>query len=87
MAYIHSFFYIILGGSQANSLNFCQSVLVATTPEERVLDPHLEKLLSKVVIAAVCQLQAFSSNNYVRFANAFAVHKISFLSIQACDTV
>ncbi len=81
MTYTYSIFYIILSGSQANSLVFGQSVLLASTPEGTVLDPRLQKLFSILLIAAVCQLQAFSRINYVRFANAFAVYKITFLSI------
>ena len=81
MTYTYSIFYIILSGSQANSLVFGQSVLLASTAEGTVLDPRLQKLFSILLIAAVCQLQAFSRINYVRFANAFAVYKITFLSI------
>ena len=81
MTYTYSIFYIILSGSQANSLVFGQAVLLASTPEGTVLDPRLQKLFSILLIAAVCQLQAFSRINYVRFANAFAVYKITFLSI------
>lgn len=81
MTYTYSIFYIILSGSQANSLVFGQSVLLASTVEGTVLDPRLQKLFAILLIAAVCLLQAFSRINYVRFANAFAVYKITFLSI------
>lgn len=81
MTYTYSIFYIILSGSQANSLVFGQSVLLASTVEGTVLDPRLQKLFSILLIAAVCLLQAFSRINYVRFANVFAVYKITFLSI------
>ena len=81
MTYTYSIFFIVLSGSQANSLVFGQSVLLASTVEGTVLDTRLQKLFSILLIAAVCQLQAFSRINYVRFANAFAIYKITFLTI------
>ena len=81
MTYTYSIFFIILSGSQANSLVFGQSVLLAATPEGTSLDPRLQKLFAILLIAAICQLQAFSRINYVRFSNLFAVYKITFLSI------
>lgn len=81
MTYTYSIFFIILSGSQANSLVFGQSILQAATPEGTALDTRLQKLFAILLIAAICQLQAFSRINYVRFSNLFAVYKISFLSI------
>ena len=81
MTYTYSIFYVVLSGSQANSLVFGQSVLLASTVEGTVLDPRLQKTFSILLIAAVCLVQAFSRINYVRFANVFAVYKITFLSI------
>lgn len=81
MTYTYSIFYVILSGSQANSLIFGQSVLLASTVEGTVLDPRLQKMFAILLIAAVCLLQSFSRINYVRFANLFAVYKITFLSI------
>ena len=81
MTYTYSIFFIVLSGSQANSLVFGQSVLLASTVEGTVLDTRLQNLFCLLLIAAVCQLQAFSRINYVRFANAFTIYKITFLSI------
>ena len=81
MTYTYSIFYVVLSGSQANSLVFGQSVLLASTVEGTVLDPRLQKTFSIFLIAAICLVQAFSRINYVRFANVFAVYKITFLSI------
>ena len=81
MTYTYSIFYIILSGSQANSLIFGEAVLFAATAEGSALDLRLQKLFAILLIAAVCQLQALSRINYVRFANIFAVYKITFLSI------
>ena len=81
MTYTYSIFFVVLSGSQANSLVFGQSVLLASTVEGTAQDPRLQKLFSILLIATVCLLQAFSRINYVRFANVFAAYKITFLSI------
>ena len=81
MTYTYSIFYVILSGSHANALVFGQSVLLASTAEGTALDVRLQKLFAIILVAAICQLQAFSRINYVGFANAFAVYKISFLSV------
>ena len=81
MTYTYSIFYVVLSGSQANSLVFGQAVLLASTVEGTVLDTRLQKMFSILLVAAVCLLQAFSRINYVRFANVFAFYKIIFLSI------
>lgn len=81
MVYMYSIFYVVLSGSQANSLVFGQAVLLASTSENTVLDTRLQKLFAILLIGTVCQLQAFSRINYVRFANIFAIYKITFLSI------
>ena len=81
MTYTYSIYYVILSGSQANSLVFGQSVLLASTVEGTPLDTRLQKLFAILLVAVICQLQAFSRINYVRFANVFAAYKISFLSV------
>lgn len=73
--------YVILSGSQANALVFGQSVLLAATPEGTVLDQRLQKFFAILLVACICQLQATSRINYVRFANIFAAYKITLLSI------
>ena len=73
--------FVILSGSQANALVFGQSVLLAATPEGTVIDTRLQKFFAILLVACVCQLQAMSRINYVRFANIFAAYKITLLSI------
>jgi amino acid transporter len=73
--------YIGLSGSHANALTFGQSVLQAATPEGTPIDQRLQRLFAILLVAVICQLQAFSRINYVRFSNVFAIYKITFLSI------
>ena len=80
MVYMYSTFFVILSGSQANALVFGESVLTASTPENAQLDHRLQKFFAILIVAFVCQLQAVSRINFVRFANGFAVYKISLLS-------
>jgi Amino acid permease len=77
---MYAVMYIALSGSHANALVFGQSVLTAATPEGTVLDQRLEKLFAVLLVGIICQLQAFSRINYVRFSNVFALYKIVFLS-------
>ena len=73
--------YVLLSGSQANALVFGQSVILASTPGGTNPDERLSKLLAIILVGVVCQLQAVSRINYIRFSNAFALYKIGFLSV------
>ena len=63
----------------ARRILLCLDNLFSWPPLRKAL--RLQKLFAILLIAAICQLQAFSRINYVRFSNLFAVYKISFLSI------
>jgi hypothetical protein len=81
MTYMYSIMYVLLSGSQANALIFGQSVLQASTPEGTAVDHRLEKLFAILLVGIICQLQALSRLNYIRFSNVFAVYKLFFLSL------
>lgn len=72
--------FIVLSGSQANALTFGKAVIIAATPEGTHIDTRLQKFFAILIIGVVCQLQAFSRVNYVRFNNLFAVYKITLLT-------
>lgn len=73
--------YVLLSGSQANALIFGQSVLLASTPVGAPLDERLSKFFAVLLAGVVCQLQAVSRINYIRFSNVFAIYKLGFLSV------
>lgn len=73
--------FVFLSGSQANALVFGESVLQASTPPGRQIDGRLQKLFGILLVGIVCQLQALSRINYVRFSNVFAAYKICFLTV------
>jgi hypothetical protein len=81
MTYMYSIMYVLLSGSQANALIFGQSVLQASTPQGTAVDHRLEKLFAILLVGIICQLQALSRLNYIRFSNVFAVYKLVFLSL------
>jgi hypothetical protein len=78
---MYSIMYVLLSGSQANALIFGQSVLQASTLEGTAVDHRLEKLFAILLVGIICQLQALSRLNYIRFSNVFAVYKLVFLSL------
>jgi amino acid transporter len=81
MTYMYSIMFIFLSGSQANALVFGASVLGASTPDGTEVDYRLQKFFAILLVGTVCQLQALSRINYIRFSNVFAIYKVAFLSV------
>jgi amino acid transporter len=80
LTYMYSVMFVVLSGSQANALTFGKAVVIASTPAATKADPRLQKVFAIAIIGVICQLQAFSRINYVRFNNLFAVYKITLLT-------
>ena len=81
MTYMYSMVFVLLSGSQANAIVFGSAVIMASSSPDAVPDSRLQKFFAIALVGAVCQLQAISRINYVRFSNLFAGYKIIFLCI------
>jgi amino acid transporter len=77
---MYSVLNLSLGGPHPNALIFGQSVLIASTKKGTPVEPRLQKFFSILLVGLICQLQAVSRINYVRFSNIFAIYKVLFLS-------
>jgi L-asparagine transporter-like permease len=77
---MYSVMFVVLSGSLANTLTFGKAVVIAATPAGTMVDPRLQKVFAIAITGVICQLQAFSRINYVRFNILFAIYKITLLT-------
>ncbi|OXV09351.1 hypothetical protein Egran_02879 [Elaphomyces granulatus] len=81
MTYMYSIMFVVLSGSHANALVFGSAVIRASTPPgTTTTDYRLQKLFATLLVGVVCLFQSLSRLNYIRFSDAFALYKVSFLS-------
>lgn len=81
MTYMYSIMFVVLSGSHANALVFGSAVIQASTPPgTTTTDYRLQKLFATLLVGVVCLFQSLSRLNYIRFSDAFALYKVSFLS-------
>lgn len=81
MTYMYSIMFTLLSGSQSNALVFGSGIIQASTPPRIQIDFRLQKFLAIVLVGAICQMQSMSRLNYIRFSNAFAIYKVTLLTI------
>jgi hypothetical protein len=81
MTYMYSIMFVAFSGSHANALVFGSAVIQASTPPgTTTTDYRLQKLFATLLVGVVCLFQSLSRLNYIRFSDAFALYKVSFLS-------
>jgi hypothetical protein len=81
MTYMYSIMFILLSGSQSNALMLGSGIIQASTPPGTQIDFRVQKLLAIVLVGVICQMQSMSRLNYIRFSNAFAIYKVTLLTI------
>jgi amino acid transporter len=79
VTYMYSIMFIVLGGSQANALQFASSVIAACTSPDAPVDPRLQKFIAVAIVGLICLLQVYSRNTVVRLNNVLAAYKLLFL--------
>jgi amino acid transporter len=79
--YMYSTMFVALSGSQANALQFGESVITASTKPGTTQDPRLQKFIAIAITGVICLLQVYSRSVVVRFNNVITIYKLLLLSL------